>query len=80
MTKKDYILIADILGKKLKEVRNWHNVEAVSLAIGYCDDFAYALQKENPRFNRIKFVEYINKNYESNLSYEKDIRELKTFA
>ena len=70
MTKKDYIVIADILGNKLQEVKKWRGQEtitAVSLSLAYIEDFITALSKDNPHFDRIKFIAYINKKYQVEL-------------
>lgn len=70
MTKKDYEVIADVLGNKLQEVKKWRGSEgitATSLALAYIEDFITALSKDNPHFDRIKFVAYINKKYQVEL-------------
>lgn len=70
MTKKDYIVIADILGNKLQEVKKWRGQEtitAVSLSLAYIEDFITALSKDNPHFDRIKFIAYIDKKYQVEL-------------
>lgn len=66
MTKKDYIVIADVLGNKLQEVKAWRGSDMItgrSLALAYIEDFINALSQDNPRFDRIKFISYINKKY-----------------
>lgn len=67
MTKKDYIKIADVLGNKLKQVSSWNNIEARSLSIAYIEDFMSMLNNDNPRFDKNKFIEYINKKYQVEL-------------
>lgn len=69
MTKKDYQLIAHVLGKKLIEVQAWNNTEAQSLTIAYIEDFIAVLQLENPAFDKIKFLKFINKMYGTTISY-----------
>jgi hypothetical protein len=68
MTKKDYELIAHVLGKKLIEVKSW-SIEAQSLSIAYIEDFITILQLENKEFAKIKFFKFINKMYGTTLSY-----------
>jgi len=63
MTQKDYIKIADVLGAKLEEVHEWRNAEAESLALAYIEDFMDMLEKDNPRFSREKFKNYLIKHY-----------------
>lgn len=70
MTKKDYEVIADVLGNKLEEVKKWkagEGITAVSLSLAYIEDFISALSKDNPRFNADLFVKYINKKYQVEL-------------
>lgn len=67
MTKKDYVRIADILGKKLSEVSTWSNVEAQSLSIAYIEDFTSMLESENKKFDKKRFIDYINQKYNTNL-------------
>lgn len=69
MTKKDYIIIADVLGNKIVEVSKWSNIESQSLAIAYVEDFIKILKADNPQFNKQMFIDYINKGYSTALSY-----------
>ena len=50
MTKKDYILIADILANRFEQTE----------IITICEDFINMLEKDNPHFDRVKFIAYIN--------------------
>jgi hypothetical protein len=63
MTKKDYIKIADVLKNKYEAVKSWRNIEAQSLTLAYIEDFARMLNDDNPKFNRIKFYKFINKDF-----------------
>lgn len=70
MTKKDYEVIADVLGNKLQEVKAWRGsdrITAFSLSLAYVEDFIKALKNDNPRFNADLFVKYINKKYQVEL-------------
>lgn len=67
MTKKDYVLIADVLGNKLQEVTTWTSIESKSLSIAYVEDFIHALEDTQKSFDRVKFIQYINKKYKVNL-------------
>ena len=69
MTKKDYELIAHVLGKKLVQVQSWKNIEAQSLTIAYIEDFIAVLTLENPAFDKIKFLKFINRMYGTTISY-----------
>lgn len=63
MTKKDYILIADILANRFEQVDNWHGDEkmhTLTEIITICEDFINMLEKDNPHFDRVKFIAYIN--------------------
>jgi hypothetical protein len=56
MTKKDYILIAEILRKasnKYPEAKNIHNFLEF--------EFSCKLEDDNARFNKQRFLDYINK-------------------
>ena len=64
MTEKDYMKIADVLGNKLQEVKNWKNPEAISLMLAVTEDFMEMLKSDNPRFDEDKFTSYINKNFQ----------------
>ena len=61
MTRKDYIKTADLLSRKLLAVETWHNIEAYSLALAFVEDFINLFSEDNPRFDRNKFVAYIDK-------------------
>lgn len=61
MTKKDYILIANVLKNKYECVKTWKNDNCQSLAMAYIEDFMKMLQTNNPNFDRSKFISYINK-------------------
>jgi len=67
MNKKDYVLIADLLGKKLITVTGWDNMEAHSLALAYIEDFMDLLTVNDINFNRTMFINYINKTYKVDL-------------
>lgn len=58
MTKKDYELIAKVLGNKYKQVQAWRNgnIEAECLTLAYLEDFVLAFEQNNPKFNRSKFL------------------------
>lgn len=60
MTKKDYILIANVLKNKYEEVMKWDNFEARSLTLAYIEDFAKMLKQDNTKFNKDKFYKFIN--------------------
>lgn len=63
MTKKDYELIAEVLKAKYESVKTWKNIEAQSLMLAIIEDFAGALNEENPRFNKQMFYKFINKDF-----------------
>ena len=69
MTKKHFTAIANILGKKLQAVSTWNNPEAHSLALAYIEDFIKYFESENPRFDKKRFVEYINKEYNTIIQF-----------
>lgn len=56
MTKKDYELIARLLGNKYKQVQSWTNLEAQCLTLAYLEDFVLAFEQNNPKFDRSKFL------------------------
>lgn len=67
MTKKHFTAIADILGNKLQTVSTWNNPEAHSLALAYIEDFLRLFAQDNPRFDKKRFVEYINEKYKTTI-------------
>lgn len=64
MSKKDYILIAEIFANRFTKVDQWKNPSekhaTLTEIITIAEDFIQALKKDNPRFNREKFLQYIN--------------------
>lgn len=58
MTKKDYIIIADVLAKISNALENGKLITDQNLIIDY---MGYALQKDNPRFDWSKFTDYVEK-------------------
>ena len=56
MTKKDYILIAEVLSGHIDLERN--NLD--STAISIMEDLADMFKSENPRFSHVKFFEACN--------------------
>jgi hypothetical protein len=62
MTKKDYIKIADILAdnRPLNTLDNDYN-NLFKQWKTTTEQFIDMLSRDNPRFNRVKFYEYINK-------------------
>ena len=58
MTKKDYELIAEVI-RRAKWLLETEDESILLLSI--TNDFINALKKENPKFDKIKFNEYINK-------------------
>jgi len=56
MTKKDYELIAGVLDSSAQSL-TLNPFTGKTLYVGLVEDFATALQAENPRFNRSLFLE-----------------------
>lgn len=55
MSRKHYIIIADVFNKRLTDVGlNQHHKEGIA-SVGL--DLATALKKDNPRFNIPKFIQ-----------------------
>lgn len=64
MTKKDYILLADILINRFNTLDSWTGAEGITArqeALTITEDLINALGAENPRFTRAQFIAYINK-------------------
>ncbi len=64
MTKKDYILIADVLRefKKTKSTKNIAMTGYYAITTRYITDlFIKKISKENPIFDGKKFIKYIEK-------------------
>lgn len=66
MTKKDYIKIADTINNlrmwKSERVTLPANIKANVVIVGdVVDAFCDMLEADNPKFNREKFINYINK-------------------
>ena len=59
MTKKDFELIAEVLGKKYATVKTWQ-LESNSLGLAYIEDFLHMLEANYPRFDRSKFLARVN--------------------
>ena len=58
MTKKDYILIAEVL--RIARPKLWYTSgESPILFDAMVHHFAIKLQEDNPNFNEKKFVDYI---------------------
>ena len=60
MTKKDYIKIADIL-KRYQIINCYLNPETLLAIDELTIDFMHMLERDNPRFNSKRFIDYINK-------------------
>jgi len=60
MTRKDFELIAETLGKKYATVQTWTAGEAHSLALAYIEDFTNMLEDNYPNFDRSKFLTRVN--------------------
>lgn len=50
MTKKDYVLIAAVLRRTIEKIQDDEDLKNFII-----NEFAYQLQKENPRFDIAKF-------------------------
>lgn len=59
MTKKDYELIAEVLGKKFADVKTWQ-AESASLGLAYIEDFLHMLEANYKNFDRSKFLARVN--------------------
>lgn len=59
MTKKDYIKIADILKDYQDLLPEYKNHQAIITEL--TNRFIVMLEADNPRFNRERFIDYINK-------------------
>jgi hypothetical protein len=55
MTRKDYVLIADTLANLMSDFNNGGE-DSVSLSL-VAQELADALQADNPRFNRARFLD-----------------------
>lgn len=63
MTKKDYIVIADIFKKAIQDNKNDENANGkIGLINGLIYDFCLMFATDNPRFNDKRFIDYINGN------------------
>lgn len=65
MSKKDYILIADVIGNRFNKVDGWkfsdEKHHTLTEIVTITEDLARLLKQDNPNFDRSKFIEYINK-------------------
>lgn len=69
MTKKDYILIAEVLRVHKRRIESMAGVVIpkedllfeLEVFESLVDDFAIELKKQNPKFDNQKFLEYINR-------------------
>lgn len=59
MTKKDYILIADVLSVADKEASE--GLDGYIVLQGIIDRLCLKLERDNPRFDRARFIDHINK-------------------
>ena len=59
MTKKDYIKVAEILKEAKNNPDNWklRNEDVIKNLI---DEFSIMFKLDNRRFDKVKFVDYIN--------------------
>lgn len=57
MTRKDYVETARILNKYKTTISETDFIDLT-------DDFAYMFEKDNPRFNTVKFLEAVNNDSE----------------
>jgi hypothetical protein len=55
MTRKDYVLIADTLANLMSDFNNGGE-DSVSLSL-VAEELATALETDNPRFNRARFLD-----------------------
>ena len=64
MTKKDYELIASVIANRFNKIDSWkfsaEKHTALTETITIAEDFVNALQAENTRFDKVKFIVYIN--------------------
>ena len=59
MTKKDYIKVAEILKEAKNNPNNWklRNEDVIKNLV---DEFSIMFKLDNRRFDKVKFVDYIN--------------------
>tara|TARA_R100001198_G_scaffold25377_1_gene13225 strand:- start:1006 stop:1188 length:183 start_codon:yes stop_codon:yes gene_type:complete len=59
MTKKDYIKVAEILKEAKNNTNNWklRNEDVIKNLV---DEFSIMFKLDNRRFDKVKFVDYIN--------------------
>ena len=55
MTRKDYVLIADTLANLMSDFNNGGE-DSISLSL-VAEELATALETDNPRFNRARFLD-----------------------
>lgn len=62
---KSYKLIADVIANRFRTVDKWsmgnEKMNTLTEIITITEDFIRLLRLNNPKFNRIQFIEYINK-------------------
>ena len=57
MTRKDYKLIAASIRASAQNIKEWETSGVVRETVEHvCDNLAMALQSDNPRFDRARFV------------------------
>ena len=59
MTKKDYIKVAEIL-KEAKNITNNWKLRNEDVIKNLVDEFSIMFKLDNRRFDKVKFVDYIN--------------------
>jgi hypothetical protein len=59
MTKKDYIKVAEILKKAKNNPDNW-KLRHEDVIKNLVDEFSIMFKLDNRRFDKVKFVDYIN--------------------
>ena len=59
MTKKDYIKVAEILKEAKNNPNNWklRNEDVINQIV---DEFTVMFKLDNRRFDKVKFLDYIN--------------------
>ena len=59
MTKKDYIKVAEILKEAKNNPDNW-KLRNEDIIKNLVDEFSIMFKLDNRRFDKVKFVDYIN--------------------